>query len=291
MKWFMAANEDSLKNQQFIRLLRLALFTAKKNTKLDPFLIYEGKPCDEVSILSSEGIKILSTTLSISDELEAWMSDNYPGRQHLTTRRGAFLRTEMPRVLKEHEITDEFVLYTDCDVMFMKAPDIAHVHPKCIAACGRKEGSSRWLRRGGYWHFSSGVLVINTRSVTNSYVDFQQFVLGNGNGIERPSSPFFQKNLFLSDQVSLNLFYRNRIDNMPAKLNWNPSSGVSEKAEIVHFNGLKWTEWAQFEDKQLTEHRQSKFAKQIGKGINSYRYYCELALRLEAAALPMHPCP
>lgn len=282
MKWFMAANQESLQNDGFLRLLRLALHTAQQNTSLEPYLIYDGEECAELEALKGQGITALRTSLTIEPELRAWMTENYPGDIHLITRRGAFLRMELGKVIQENGLKDEYVLYTDCDVMFMQEPDVANCRPDCLAATGKKEGGRTWLRLGGCWHFSSGVLVLNTASMINCSEGFRNFVLNNGEGVTRPPMPFFQKNLFLSDQVSINLFFRNRIQRLPQKLNWNPRNGVSSAAEIVHFNGLKWTEWEDFQNKRLSEHRQAKFSRQIGRGVASYEHYCQLALQLES---------
>ena len=285
MKWFMATNEESLKTWKFFRLIRLAVLSAKQNTNLDPHLLYEGGECAELDTLKSYGVKVFEVSLSFGDELTRWIKKNKLSQVHLNCRRGAFLRTEIPTVLARHGILDEFVFYTDCDVVFLKEPTLAGIRPEFMAAFGTKIGGRRWNPFRGFWHFQSGVLLMNTGRLRETHADFVEFVVNNGFDCKRPMDPFFQKNLYLSDQVAINLFFKNRLEQLPKILNWNPRDGVSVDVELVHFNGLKWTEWESFKNCELAEGRQRKFERFIGKELDSYGHYCEHAICLEKEIL------
>ena len=281
MKWFMAANSESLEDPAFMRLVRVAAASARANTKLESFLMLDGAASVECDAIQALGVTVLPVKLSIEKELTSWMRQEGYSDEGIRCRRGSYLRMELPRTLQQHGIDDEFVMYTDADIFFMKDPDLSGFQPRVLAACGSKEGGlTRW-NIGGHYHFQAGVLLMRNNEMLRTYEDFRTFVLANGNGIRRPASRFFQKHLFLSDQVALNLFYKDQISRMPRALNWNPASAPCDDPQIVHFNGMKWTDWRSFEKRQLSEKKQTKYERLIGKNVDSYRESCEHVLNFE----------
>jgi len=288
MKWFMAANSESLRDPGFMRLVRVASASARAHTELESFLMLDGPEsaeCDEIRAL---GVTILPAELSIAPELTAWMENHQYTEIGIRCRRGSYLRMELPRVLEQHGIDDEFVMYTDADVFFNACPEVDSLKPPVLAAYGAREGGFTRFHFLGHYHFQAGVLVMRTAAVRETYDLFRKFVLSNGNGIKRPPGQFFSKHLFLSDQVAINLFYGRQITRMHRELNWNPASRPCSSPQITHFNGLKWTEWHDFAEGKLSSKRQKKFARQIGQNIEAYRRICEEVLQFESQ-LPQAP--
>ncbi|GIW61140.1 MAG: hypothetical protein KatS3mg087_2206 [Patescibacteria group bacterium] len=116
MKWFMATNEESLQREDFFRMVMAALKSAKKNTSLEPFLIYDGERVSRLDVLVNMGVRIFFHSSPISDRIKSFIEANYsldevPRRTR--ARQGAYLRYEIPHVLKRSGILDPYVLYTD----------------------------------------------------------------------------------------------------------------------------------------------------------------------------------
>ncbi len=273
MKWFTGCNQSSLEDPQFRDLLRVAVLSAKHNTSLDRYLIYDGEQCDEIDWLESHGVRVLRTTLSFYEPLREFVLANF-SHELLRIRSGAFLRTEIPVAMEKSGLCDPFVLYTDADVVFAADPRLDKYRPQYFAACGAKGGGLTRFNIGGEYHFNSGVMLMNTIALRSEYDRFVEFVINNGFGAKRPPHhALMQKNLFLSDQAALNLYYKNRIKRLDDVFNWNPARGRNPHARIIHFNGLKWTQWDSFLQRKLRPDRQAKFEKQIRRNRSDYEQY------------------
>lgn len=276
MKWFTASNEFSLRNPQFFELLQVAVTSLREATSLDPHLLYEGDDCPAIHWLQDQGVTIVPTRLTFYDELREFMLPNYE-EVHIACRAGAFLRTELTPSIREFGITDPYIFYTDCDVVFLTDIQLDDCRPKYFAATGNKVGGRTRLKIGGHYHINSGVMLMNVDSMLERYGEFKKFVLSNGAGMKRPADPFMQKNLFMSDQVALNLFYRGKIDRLAPEYNWNPSAGLNPNAKIVHFNGLKWNQWQSFCESQLPADQMEKYTRLVNRDRAAYEHYSNLA--------------
>jgi hypothetical protein len=276
MKWFTASNEASLRNPQFFELLQVAVVSLKEKTTLDPYVLYEGEDCPAIGWLKDQGVRIVPTRLSFYEKLREFMLPDYE-EVHIACRAGAFLRTELTPSIRKFGITDPYILYTDCDVLFLSDIQLDNCRPKIFAAFGNKMGGRTRFKIGGHHHINSGVMLMNVDAMLQRYDAFVKFVLGNGLGIKRPADPFMQKNLFMSDQVALNLFYRGQIERLPPEYNWNPSSGLNPEAKVIHFNGLKWNQWKSFCEAQLPRDQMKKYSRLVDHNRRAYEHYSILA--------------
>lgn len=277
MKWFTASNESSLSNTKFFELLKLAILSLQENTSLDPHLLYEGGECPALGWLRSRGVNIVPVKLTFYDELRAFMVTNNYEECHVVGRAGAFLRTELAPTIRSFGMTDRYVFYTDCDVVFRSEIALDSCRPKYFSASGRKIGGRTRLRLGGHFHINSGVMLINVDGMYRRYDEFKAFVLGNGLGMKRPADPFMQKNLFMSDQVALNLFFGREIQRIPNEFNWNPSKGINDAAKVIHFNGLKWNQWNAYRNGTLDPDLIRKYESIINRNPDSYEHYANWA--------------
>lgn len=281
MKWFMVTNGQSLQDDSFFRQLVVALRSSERTCVFTPYLLYDGDENERTEWLRSNGVEVIHHALSIRREIEKFIiAESDPGL--IPVRTGAYLKTEIPTAVRDLGLTDKFVFYTDCDVVFCSKVDVESIRPRYMAAHGNYLSSRRVCGRrvpflGGEFHFNSGVAVLNVDALCSEADRFRSFVLSNGDGVERPKRAFMQKNLFLSDQVALNLYFSGRVDHLPGCLNWSPQSGISSKAKIVHFNGLKWTQWDDFLSGSLAPFRMEKFQKQVARDRDAYEYYVGLA--------------
>jgi len=178
MKWFMATNQKSLFNDQFYDQIIVAVVSASRFTSLDPYIAYDGLDNERLEYLRRIGVKVIFHELSFKADVESYIVENYPyddseKRKMIDRRTGAFLRSEIPGLVIEEGIEDEYILYTDCDVVFAKELNLSKYKPRFFAACGSREGGYTRFKIGGWMHFNSGVMLMN---VHNMYVKMNKFI-------------------------------------------------------------------------------------------------------------------
>lgn len=134
---------------------------------------------------------------------------------------GAYLRAEIPDLVYN---TDPFVLYTDCDVMFIN--NVIHLDESKpnFFACSTETRQNDWS------YFNSGVMLMNTKSLHDGMSEFEKYVMSS-------SAEKISKGSY--DQGSYNELYKGRWDRLNPIYNWKPYWGPNPYARIIHFHGLK----------------------------------------------------
>jgi len=163
--------------------------------------------------LTRMGVKVLFHRTSISEAINAAKPDDIAWR-HIA--HGAFLRVDIPMIDTE----SEFILYTDCDVIFLRNPNIQNIKPKLFSVAPEFD-----LR--DFKNMNSGVMVMNVNNMRNVFKEFTDFIR---NGL--PNFPAY-------DQGALREFFAGKYDPLPLSLNWKPYWGANPDAEIIHFHGPK----------------------------------------------------
>lgn len=215
MKWFFALSEASLSNDNlYADCIRVAVTSARNNTSLTPFFLYDGLENGFVKEMRSLGVNIIRHRAALYDHIVA----DKPDDQHfIRIASGAFLRVDIPIIEKD----DEFVLYTDCDIMFLKDPNVADLRPKYFSVAPE-------FTRDDYATMNSGVMLINVPNMRIIYDEFIKFIRG------------YRISDYKSyDQRALRLFFKGAYDRLPETLNWKPYWGKSRDAAIIHFHGPK----------------------------------------------------
>lgn len=280
MKWFMTTNEASLNNVGFYRQMQVAVLSARERTTLEPYLVYDGNEHPGLEWLRRHGVTILPHRLTFADSVREYVRKEgdlalVPDLAEIRT--GSFLKLEVPIAAETYGISDPYLFYTDCDVVFQRDPFFGRIRPMALAAHGVREGGwTRW-RIGGWRHFNGGVLLLNREVMRSELPQLREFIMSNGAGVCRPPSKFMERNLFLSDQVTINVYFRGRITPLSSTYNWNPSRGIQRTAAIVHFNGLKWTDWDEFVRGALPERRMQQYSRLVGPHRAAYEHYVEKA--------------
>lgn len=129
------------------------------------------------------------------------------------------MRLDIPFLEKD----DQFVLYTDIDVMFLQSPSLDHLSPPILAAGPEFERNTEKMK-----YFNAGVLLMNIPAMQGICA---QILNDINNGIRNRTN--------LYDQGYLNDYCYSSLTKLPLQLNWKPYWGYSDKAEIVHFHGMK----------------------------------------------------
>lgn len=249
MKWYFAASE----NPELFPLIIGAVNSALANTTLEPHFIYDGGENELTPWLREKGVKIIPHRVGFYDELEKHYS-----KELLKIASGAFLRCDIPVI----EQDADYILYTDCDVMFLKDFD-AHIRPKYFA-CAPQEN------KRNFRDFNTGVMLMNVKELRKSHEKFCEFIVKN------------LKHLPTFDQSAFQLYYHGKCTKLPLEYNHKPYWGVNggrvENAVIVHFHGCKPTDFASDEKLQALPYEHERLYRKNVQAydfcLNLFKKYC-----------------
>lgn len=214
MKWFFCWCQDTdfRSDHNWTDLIRVSVESALLNTSLEPHLIYDGEPSPFTDELMAKGVKVFFHRLSFTREIMAHQPNDL---HYQAIARGAFLRFDIPLLA---DADDEFVLYTDADVMFMHNEPMTGYKPALLAAAPQFD-------RGVKTDMNSGVMILNVSSLRAT----REQLIG-----------FTVKNLHLGlDQEVLRAFLGTRYLLLPDTFNWKPYWGINPDASIIHWHGPK----------------------------------------------------
>jgi hypothetical protein len=221
MKWVFASNQGSLESpkEDWPRLIRAAVHSARKNTTLEPFMIYDGADIEFIQELRNLGVTIIRHRLSFYDFIVKYQEINKPDDRHyLQTASSAFLRVDLPLLFPK----DDFVLYTDCDVMFLKDPCVKDLRPAYFScAPERKRGDTR------HKNINTGVMLMNIKTLGEGHASFCKFIRENYADLAS-----FAQGAYIA-------YYDGKNELLPDELNWKPYWGLHGDPQIVHFHGPK----------------------------------------------------
>ncbi len=216
MKWYFAVSGTSLPRDEhdWPGLLQAAVNSAQRNTTLQPHLLYDGEPNALTDNLARRGVTIVPHRTTLYPALARHAQQNRFAPHWLSIAAGAYLRFDIPLI----EQTDECVLYTDADVLFLKQPNFFRPQPPRLFAAST-ESTDR------YDDMNSGVMLLNVPAMRADHGQLCAFASAN-------------LDLGL-DQEVLRAHYANRYDLLDRSLNWKPYWGANAHAQIVHFHGPK----------------------------------------------------
>ncbi len=221
MKWYFSITEETLNadpDHDFLGMIRVAVASARANTTLRPHLLYDGAPGPFTRELGASGVTVIHHRISFHDQLQRAqrrLRSEWP--DYMRTAAGAFLRLDIPNIESE----DPFVLYTDCDVMFLADPALDDFRPTVFTV------ASQFDLYGHHKELNSGVMLMNVRRLRDdlpAMLDFGCDMLHTLQGY---------------DQEFLRVFYNGKWDPLSPKYNWKPYWGIDDQARIVHFHGPK----------------------------------------------------
>ena len=201
--------------------IKVSVNSCIQNTDLDTHFMYCGHNEELLNWLESKPIKLID--VSDYDFIKIISNHKWESDNHLEIAKGAWQRLLIPEVCSNLHITDEHILYTDVDVMFMAnvCEPIALDVPRF--ACSREGG------RGNV--YNTGVMIMNLEYFKQNYTPIIDFVVQRNFDF-----PAF-------DQGALNA-YINMIDiTILNHLEWNLNSYMNsslEDCKIFHFHGPKY---------------------------------------------------
>lgn len=241
MKWYFACND---KSPDFFPLIKGAVDSALKNTTLEPHFIYDGVENELTQWLVERGVQIVNHRISFYDSLK-----NHYDEASLAIASGAFLRCDIPIIENE----DEFVLYTDCDVLFLNdfVTDLAPEYFAC----------STQFDKWNFTDFNTGVMLMNVKKLKESHEEFVKYIMSHLDLL----STF--------DQTAYQIFYGGKNTKLPTIYNHKPYWGIDKNAVILHFHGPKPMSFASDDSLKTFIYIYHKLYK---KNPKAYDFYLEL---------------
>lgn len=252
MKCFFSFRESNDRNFNYVQLLKVSVYSARQNTDLDLFCLFDGTPGPTTEWLSQQGVTVIHHRSFLYDQLQA-ISRTMGDPNVLDVGGGAFLRVEIPSLLRDLGHADPYVLYTDCDVLFQRnvVPALKDIRPRYFAVAPEHDPAD-------YGRMNSGVMLMNTEALLKKDPAFRQFLQTQLPSLipnfQKPLLPSATLNTLLNryflvsptwDQSAYQRFYgqkwlgRHTWDHLPLNMNWKPYWGNSQQADIIHFHGPK----------------------------------------------------
>lgn len=243
MKWYFACSSESV---YFFPLIKAAVNSALVNTTLKPCFIYDGEPNELTQWLESHKVEVIFHKLSFEACIKKHFNVN---DRHIPL--GAYLRCDIPIIEKE----DEVVLYTDCDVLFLKDIKETNIQKPEFFSC------SSQFNKNDFVDFNTGVMFMNVKQLAKSHSKFVKYIEKNINKFS------------VFDQSAYQSFYGRKNTPLDVKYNHKPYWGIDDDAFILHFHGPKPLDFST--DKALKEFRLSYYVL-YKKNIEGYQYYLKL---------------
>ncbi len=214
MRWYFATDEAGGLGQTGA-LARLAVLSARAAGGLEPVLLYYGARTAFTGWMERHGVTVVDTAPGFHAAMEQARAEGIY-RPHSI---GHWLRVAIPQVERERE----FVLYTDCDVIFLRGFDWRLIRPKIFAAAPE-------FRPDAWDYFNAGVMVLNVPAMQASYPAFEEHIK-----FRIRSGEIFT----YDDQIALNEAYRGLWEQLDPRCNWKPYWDLNAAAVLLHFHGPK----------------------------------------------------
>lgn len=240
MKWFFALNANGNQFAEYAEMLKTAVYTAQKFTSLEPYFLYDGGENALTEWLRERNVEIINCRTFLYDSLSR-IAEKRNDPNYLNIGAGAFLRTEIPRLTEKLGFTDEFVLYTDIDVIFLKeiVGEISAFKPKYFAVAPE-------FFMHDYLAMNSGVMVMNLKNLRAKDDEFRSFMrekidLLVDHAWDQGAYKMFYQSRFLGTKFDpvIKRVFGFKWDKLPHEYNWKPYWGANANAKIVHFHGPK----------------------------------------------------
>lgn len=223
MKWITCLNENTPLHSIYEEMLKVAVLSCKKFTDLEPIFIYDGKQNSLTRWMEKKGVTVLFQESSLKSQIESIsQKEKNPFLTHVGC--GAFLRVDIPEIAVRHNWKDNFVFYTDCDVMFVGDVEKNLDFKECELFSVAPEDEPNQIDI-----INTGSMLMNVTNLIKCDKKFKKFI---------------RKNLseFLSaawDQTAYIKYFNKQWSYLKPTLNWKPYWGYNSDVKLVHFHGLK----------------------------------------------------
>ncbi|MDB5022863.1 MAG: hypothetical protein JWP78_618 [Mucilaginibacter sp.] len=218
MKCFFAISGE---NNEYFDLIKTLVHSAKKNTNLDLYCIYNGLGFNSLDWLTKQSVSTLNWEISFLNDFQ----DKYDGLTDRNICKGMYLCTELPLVLQYYNILDEYILYVDVDTIFCGPIELGDIRPEYLS-CTPDWALEDWSRYG------TGVILMNVKNMLNKQTEFHEHLKSHNYNFEH-------MRMGPCDQGAWNSFFHKYIERLDPLYDWKPWWGINDKAKIIHFAGPK----------------------------------------------------
>ena len=255
IKWIFTLPRNIEQNDLVYNMTVVAVKSAAAKTGLIPVCVTAEDPNSTLLVkLVSMGVRVIYHRPAWLESAERYLRQKNVTLTQLDALLAQWLRIDIPVL----GLLDEFVLYTDLDVLFMDdifwkdllgknhfnlrdslrrkmvgrdffqeyAPTGRVGIPKFLGVAG---GWGSTIASSGDNQYDCGVMLMNLRNLRESHEQFRQFVVHKG-----WKQLLNSANMHGSDPCIYNVFYK--MSNLPGRLVWKPQG--PEMAKLVHFGGL-----------------------------------------------------
>lgn len=215
LKWYFATNEEGSQGVHAVHA-KLAVISAQRSTSLRPHLLTTGFRNAFTQWMEDRGVVVIDAMQPLAEAIRA---SEAIGGYH-TRYLGHWLRCEIPLIESE----DDFVLYTDTDVVFLDDFDLSDERPAYISCAPE-------FKMRGSNYFSSGVMLMNVAGMRETLPGFLD--------LARRQIGAFRDGVAHNDQYAYNTYYREVVTPLDPRYNWKPYWGDPSGSAILHFHGPK----------------------------------------------------
>jgi hypothetical protein len=212
MRWYFAIDEAGGLGH-IGAYAKLAVRTARAIGGLEPRLLYYGNPTSFTGWMTANGVEIIQTAPSFLATIKAAEA---AGTFHAHSI-GHWLRLAIPEIEQAHD----YVLYTDCDVIFLRPFNWQSIRPRVFSAAPE-------FKPDNWNYFNSGVMLLNVPAMRATYPAFESHIRARLNTTYN-----------YDDQWALNEVYRGKWDQLDPICNTKPYWPFNRHAAILHFHGPK----------------------------------------------------
>lgn len=227
MKWYFTINDFA--STWLWDVMRVSVTSALERTNLQPVCLYDGNDDMLKFWMSSNGVPVIQRKVPFADRLHSdEVVNRNAGRPYRPqSAEGFYLLLEIPFV----EANDEFVLFTDADVMFTGQVDLSAFKPAFLAACPEVDISNPSLEPTNHG-FNSGVMVMNVPAMRQRMQDVYL-------RLEQAGYFSFDDSGAVYDQGVLNSVFKGQWDALPMEYNWRACFPENRDSKIIHWHGPK----------------------------------------------------
>ena len=278
LKWVFTLTQGA--SPEFIEAARTAVVSMSQHTRLVPVCIMSSLRDVDINAstplirwMQGQGVRIIYHKPAWSRELFNGMrnaqarahTDKSPLYGHPEKMLGTWLRLDIPIL----GFTDEYILYTDVDVLFQRDVDLNSFGlPLPSHFTMGTEMTGRRCRllsspKASVNVGNAGVMLMNLNGMRRTHQAFIRWVFS---ARHITSGLYFDK-FGPGDQGAFNQFYRGKfVVRMWPSFNWKTYWGYNPQASIIHFHGPKPLDYLC----RLTDPQRQEECSTVGGGIKLF---------------------